>query len=226
MRLLVIDDELLVLEGLEAFLHAALPDHTLDKTADIDVAVEWVANVPYGLVLLDWNLLDDHGEPVAGAESVQALRHAGFGGPIVVVSGDERREWPVLLMQHGLSGYVPKAAPGTTLIDAIHVALRGGVYLPAMTLHAQARAPLRRAEAVAPAISDPAERFPSLTPRQADVFRGLARGLSDKQIARELGVFESTVKTHVRAILGIVGVGRRGEAVYRLTGNGHGGAAP
>jgi DNA-binding NarL/FixJ family response regulator len=46
----------------------------------------------------------------------------------------------------------------------------------------------------------------------------MVRGLSDKQIARELDISESTVKTHVRAILAAVGVARRGQAVFRITG--------
>ena len=67
---------------------------------------------------------------------------------------------------------------------------------------------------------DPQERFPDLTDRQAEVFRVMVRGMSDKQIARELSITEATVKTHVRAILGVVGVRRRGEAVFEVTGGG------
>jgi DNA-binding NarL/FixJ family response regulator len=62
--------------------------------------------------------------------------------------------------------------------------------------------------------------FPELTARQADVFRELMRGLSDKQIARELGVSDTTVKTHVRAILQIVGVHKRGEAAFEARARG------
>lgn len=217
MRLLVIDDELLVLEGLEAFLQATLPDASLDKTADAETALKLVASVPYEVVLLDWTLVDaSSGRMVDAPTLVRRLRDVGCDSPIVVVSGDESKPWAQLLLTHGLAGFVPKAAPGATLIDAIHVAMRGGVYLPAFALNRKAARPNGR-EAATPVDVDPAARFPDLTDRQAEVFRAMVRGLSDKRIAQELGVGESTVKSHVRAILGVVGVHRRGEAIYELT---------
>jgi DNA-binding NarL/FixJ family response regulator len=221
MRLLVIDDEQLVLEGLEAFLQAALPDVSLDKTADASTATSLVGAVPYEVVLLDWNLTDPStGKSVDPQELVRRLREAGCASAIIVVSGDERQPWAKLVLDLGLSGFVPKAASGATLIDAIQVAQRGGVYLPAFALNQQMRPPYRRAltPASAPAaVVDPAARFPELTERQAEVFRAMARGASDKKIALDLGIGESTVKSHVRAILGVVGVHRRGEAVFRLS---------
>ena len=77
MRLLVIDDEQLVLEGLEAFLQAALPDVSLDKTADASTAVSLVGTVPYQVVLLDWNLTDPStGKSVDPPDLVRRLRYA------------------------------------------------------------------------------------------------------------------------------------------------------
>ncbi len=64
--------------------------------------------------------------------------------------------------------------------------------------------------------------FPELTPRQADVFRKLMRGASDKQIARDLHLSDTTVKTHVRAILQVLGVHSRGQATYQALSRGAG----
>jgi len=217
MRALVIDDEQLVLEGLEAFLQVSLPDLSLDKTADVRTALHLASTVRYELVLLDWNLVRADGSAIDGRGVVEALRSTGSAAPIVVVSGDERDDWPQRLLEMGLSGFVPKCASGATLIDAIQVALRGGIYLPSQTLAQRAHRAYRRATEPQREV-DPRQRFPDLTERQAEVFRVMIRGLSDKQIARELGISESTVKTHVRAILTTVGVGRRGEAVFEMTG--------
>jgi len=60
------------------------------------------------------------------------------------------------------------------------------------------------------------QAFPTLTPRQLEVLGALARGLANKQIARELGISEGTVKQHVNAILFELGVSNRTEAVYLL----------
>lgn len=216
MRLLVIDDEQLVLEGLEAFLQAALRDVSLDKAAHAAAALRLASTFRYQLVLLDWNLADARGQVEDTRELVRQLRAGGLDGPIIIVSGEDRSDWPALLLELGLSGMVPKTAPGTALIDAIEVALRGGMYLPAPAVRQQTHAAYRRAP-LPPPPPDPATRFPDLTERQAEVFREMARGQSDKQIARTLGISETTVKTHVRAILGIVGVHRRGQAVYQLS---------
>jgi len=218
MRALVIDDEQLVLEGLEALLQAMLPDLSLDKTADVNAATLLAASVRYELILLDWHLRGAAGEPVDGRSIVQAVRAAGSTAPILVVSGDDRHDWPQLLQEMGLSGMVPKCASGTQLIDAIQVATRGGIYLPAWPL-GEASSSWRQPAPPQRALS-PRERFPELTARQAEVFEVMIRGLGDKQIARELGISEATVKTHVRGILAVVGVNRRGEAVFEATAAG------
>jgi DNA-binding NarL/FixJ family response regulator len=219
MRALVIDDEQLVLEGLEALLQAMLPDLSLDKTADVEAATRLAASVGYEVILLDWHLRDAAGCPIDGRRVVQAIRDAGAATPIIVVSGDERSDWPQLLQELALSGIVPKCASGTQLIDAIHVATRGGVYLPARALWSGDSAAARRQPAHAARALSPRERFPELTQRQAEVFEVMIRGLGDKQIARELGISEATVKTHVRGVLAVVGVRRRGEAVFEATGS-------
>jgi two-component system nitrate/nitrite response regulator NarL len=221
MRALVIDDEQLVLEGLEALLQAMMPELSLDKTADVGTALQLASTVHYEVILLDWHLVAPDGQPIDGRELVQALRNQGSTAPMVVVSGDDRPEWPQILLELGLSGLVPKCATGTTLVDAIHVATRGGIYLPAKTRIQRVQPSYRQAPAPRPV--GLRERYPELTVRQADVFNVMIRGLSDKQIARELGISEATVKTHVRGILGVVGVRRRGEAVFEITGGKPGG---
>lgn len=219
MRALVIDDETLVLEGLEAFLMVAMPELSLDKTADASTALHLAASVHYELVLLDWHLVDQDGQALQGRAMVQALRAQGCKAPILVVSGADRNDWSALLFELGLAGVVTKSASGAQLVDAIHIATRGGIYLPAQTRAARANPKFHPAPEPQKAV-DPRERFPELTERQAEVFRVMVRGLSDKHIARELGITETTVKTHVRGILSVVGVHRRGEAVFEITGGG------
>lgn len=215
MRALVIDDEQLVLEGLEALLQAMIPDLSLDKTSSVGAAQQLAASVNYEVILLDWHLQGIDGQALNGEAFVKGLRTAGIHTPIVVVSGDDSPDWPRRVMELGLSGMVPKCASSTVLIDAINVALRGGVYLSHQSRDPRGANHPRRAE---PSPADPRERYSELTVRQAEVFSVMIRGLSDKQIARELGISEATVKTHVRTILSVVGVNRRGQAVFEMTG--------
>lgn len=226
MRVLVIDDEQLVLEGLEAFLQAALPDITLDKTADVTTALRLAAAFHYELVLLDWHLVDEHGGSTDPGQIIASLRQQGGDTPIIVVSGDVQGPWAQRIAQWGLAGMVPKSAPGKVLLAAIEAARSGQAWPAAAPLAtastaAEANTAPRNTPQPTPEL-DPRAQYPELTERQAEVFKVMARGLSDKQIARELGIAETTVKTHVRAILDVVGVRRRGAAVWAMQqGNGH-----
>jgi DNA-binding NarL/FixJ family response regulator len=226
MRVLVIDDEQLVLEGLEAFLQAALPDITLDKTANLPTALRLAAAFHYELVLLDWHLVDEHGGSTDPGQIIASLRQQGGDTPIIVVSGDVQGPWAQRTAQWGLAGVVPKSAPGKVLLAAIDAARSGQRWPAGASLAASAAEPhavlhnpptggARHAPQAAPEL-DPRAQYPELTERQAEVFKVMARGLSDKQIARELGIAETTVKTHVRAILDVVGVRRRGAAVWAM----------
>ncbi len=212
MRALWIEDHQLIGDALEVLLQVEMPEVSLDKARDLESAKQLAGAFQYELVLLDWWLGDKDGE---GA--IHALRECGCHVPILIVSADNRE--PV--MRHALSlgaiGYVLKTADPATLVNAIRNALRGGTSRP----HLAPRQKPQAAAAGLPPIHVEAV-FPDLTPRQADVFRGLMRGQSDKQIARELGVADTTVKTHVKAILQIVGVHKRGEATYQARALGAG----
>lgn len=223
MRVLMVDDEEMVLEGLGAYLQVALPELSMDTASDLDKALALASQVAYGLVLLDWHLLQPDGQPADGSCVVQALQEAGSSAPVLVVTGDDPADWPLRVQHLGLGGYVPKSASGATLVQAIHTVLAGKVYLPdaaqAARASAAAAASARRQSPMpSPSREQLRERYPDLTARQAEVLQVLVRGASDKQIARELGLSVATARTHVRAILGVIGVNRRGEAVFHAVG--------
>lgn len=200
MRALWIEDHQLIGDSLELLLQVVMPELSLDKARDAEAARALVASIPYELVLLDWWLGEADGE-----RTLATLRAAGCKAPVVVVSGDERE--PVLrrALQLGVAGYVRKSAEPQALIDTLRAVIAGRP-APRPAAATQAAAPL-------PPL-DVGTLYPSLSPRQLDVFRALLRGASDKQIARELAIAETTVKTHVRVILHELGVKSRGEAAH------------
>lgn len=210
MRALWIEDHQLIGDSFEVLLQVVMPDVSLDKARDLDTAERLVQTIQYQVVLLDWWLGAQDGE-----KTIRTLRAAGCQAPIVVVSGDDREPVMRRAMALGAAGYVPKSADPSTLVEAIRSALSGEVHDAPVAAAAPSPA------GTLPAI-DIATVYPELTPRQADVFRGLMRGQSDKVIARELGISDTTVKTHVRAILQVVGVHKRGEAAYQARARGAG----
>lgn len=198
MRVLVCDDHALFREGLQLLLEE------LDPTIDILLtgSAEGGAQLASGgvdLVLLDWNL-----EGLTGADALAVMREALPFAPIVVLSGERDPQLVRLVVELGAAGFISKGSNKDELMRALRTVASGGIYLPDLGASS--------AHHVGPV--DVSELFPALTSRQAEVLRGALRGLSNKLIARELGIALDTVKTHLKAIYGELGVQSRGEAVY------------
>lgn len=200
MRAIWIEDHQLIGDSLELLLQVVMPELSLDKARDLHSAQRLAASIPYELVLLDWWL-----DETDGATTIGALRQAGCRAPIIVVSGDDREPVMRRALSLGVAGYVRKSAEPQELINTLRTVLAGGRHSPPPSTP--------RRDGLPPL--DLITLYPDLTLRQHDVFRALMRGQSDKQIARELGIGETTVKSHVRAILQSLGVRSRGEAAHQ-----------
>jgi DNA-binding NarL/FixJ family response regulator len=109
-------------------------------------------------------------------------------------------------------GYVPERSDLNMLVQALQLVLAGGTYVPPLKPRAE-EAPT--AASAPPVLPDWAEL--PLTPRQKHVLHLLTQGLSNKLIARELGVSVDTVKDHVAAVLKALGVNSRTQAVVIAT---------
>ncbi|MFN4116513.1 MAG: response regulator [Inhella sp.] len=199
MRALWIEDQQLIGDALELLLQLELPELTLDKARDLPTALQFAAAIPYELLLLDWWLGEQDGE-----QTLPALRKAGCQARVIVVSGDEREAVMRRAQALGAIGFVRKSAEPRELVDTLRAVLAG--QRPSL--------PPAGAQRSRPPVLTLAALYPVLTPRQLEVFEHLLRGASDKQIARALGVGDSTVKTHVRVILQSLGVRSRGEAAH------------
>ncbi len=123
--------------------------------------------------------------------------------PAVVVMGDEPLEgWTQRALRAGARGVLPRGASAGQIAAAVSAAAAGLVVQPSIASPAPARPTL---DAIAPA--------PSLTPRESEVLAHLAEGLGNRAIATRMAISEHTVKTHVAAIFGKLGVSTRAEAV-------------
>jgi len=209
MRVLMVDDHQMFLQGLKQLLSVIAPALTVDTCADITQAAQRVNVFAYDLVLLDWHLADSE-----GGQSLRLLRDAGCVARIVVLSGDASTALIHHAIELGAAGFIPKAYSSEMMVAALDQVLQGRIFLPAAALNPQRDASTRQLQPEA----DP--RFAGLTARQIDVYRAAARGLPNKLIARELHIAESTVKTHLTAVYAALGVHSRAEAAYQASRDG------
>lgn len=149
-------------------------------------------------------LLDLHID--GGFELLQQIHREHLLLPVVVISGSDDTEEALQALGAGAMGYVPERSDLNTLVQALHLVLAGGTYVPPLK-------PRGEAPAAAPAAPSAAWAELPLTPRQKGVLDLLVRGLSNKEIARELNVSVETVKDHVAAVLKALGVSSRTQAV-------------
>ena len=219
MLTLIVDDHPLFSDGLRLLLLAALPSAEVDCCKDGEEALRLAAQSQFELVLLDWNL----GSGIAGVELVGELKAALPHARIVIISGDSSPEVIRTAVESGAVGYVPKESPPALLIDALTITAHGGIYLPSSVLAGTARRPGPETTLDPPIrgeLQGIRDAFPQLTPRHLDVLERVARGMSNKHVARELNISEGTVKQHLNAIYRELRVENRTEAVYLLATSG------
>jgi DNA-binding NarL/FixJ family response regulator len=154
-------------------------------------------------------LLDLHVE--GGFELLQQIHREHLLLPVVVISGSDDTEEALQALGAGAMGYVPERSDLNTLVQALHLVLAGGTYVPPL----KPRADDTPAASAAAPLPDWAEL--PLTPRQKHVLHLLTQGLSNKLIARELGVSVETVKDHVAAVFKALGASSRTQAVLIAT---------
>lgn len=223
MRVLMIDDHVMVLQGLKNLLGAMVPGLQIDTASAIGPALAMAADLRYDLVLLDWNL-----DGCDGAAAMQRLRDVGCAARIVVLSGDSDPQLVQTAIEFGAAGFVPKRYSSEAMLSALDKVLKGGIFLPP---DMPSGIPSSLSSSPSPARSGSARPLveaeqhlctpvSGLTPRQVDVYRAAARGLPNKLIARELGIAEATVKSHLAAVFAVLGVRNRTEAAYHASREG------
>lgn len=197
-KFLVVDDHPLVRHGFALSVGEIHPDAQVLEAGSLDEAMSIADRTPdLTLVLFDLNLGDR-----SGRDGVRRMVEVLGNRPLLVISGSDEVADIVDSVRLGARGYILKTSSTAVLEHAISLALTGETFLP-----------LPRAVLsgnVATEVARPSGQIlDRLTDRQRDVFQLLLAGHSNKEIARELGVLEGTVKVHVRAIMQKLGVRNR-----------------
>lgn len=200
LRAVVVDDHAVVRGGLVA----ALPAHRIEvvaEAADVAGAVDAVRRTSPDVLLLDVR--------IPGGGGPQVLATLGEGAPpTLAVSASDERDDVLATVRAGATGYLLKTAPVEEIAAAVHAVAAGTpVFSPELAGHVMDLDEALLDEAV---IDDPA--WESLTERERQVLRLLARGHTYDRIAEQLVVSPRTVETHVRNILHKLQVSNRHEA--------------
>ncbi|MFY0992023.1 response regulator [Halomonas sp. C05BenzN] len=204
--LMVADDHPLFREAIGAVIAAGLPGSRLLEAESLERALQQAAcHEELDLLLLDLGLPD-----AEGLSGLSALREALPWLPVAIISADQERGTILDAIALGAVGYIPKSTPRQDLLAALTRILEGHVYLPPDIMR---RPPSPPPPGVAPPDDALGQRLAQLTDKQLEVLVRLMRGASNKVIARELDIAETTVKTHVSAILRKLGVPGRVQAI-------------
>ena len=221
-RILVVDDHTLFRRGLTALLQRDPQFEVVGDAGDASQAQRRAEALKPDLILLD-----NHLPGVNGVDALPALLEAVPGVRVLMLTVSEDECDLSAALRGGACGYLLKTVEGDALSAAIRRVMRGEkVVAEEMTgkLVAAYRdaAAAQLAPSPLPAPAPSASRLAVLSQRELDILRGIARGQGNKEIARTLGIAETTVKIHVQHILRKLDVSSRVHAAVIASEHGLG----
>ena len=204
-RVVIADDQAMVREGLRLILDLQNDIKVVAEAADGHAALRAVAEHRPDVVLMDIRM-----PGMDGLQATERLLRGGRPGPrVLVLTTFGEDEYLYAAMRAGASGFLLKDSPRAALLHAVRTVADGSALLdPALTrrlLEEWVRRPPSRAGVP--------EQLRALSPRELEVFAGLARGRSNAEIAADLVLSDTTVKSHAAHILAKLDLRDRIQAV-------------
>lgn len=185
-RILICDDHFMVRQGLSSYFELQDDFAVIGEAADGQQAVQMAKELRPDVVLMDLIM-----PGLDGLQALEALK--GTGVKVIILTSFLDADKALACIEAGAMGFLTKDIQPADLVDAIRAVYRGEPRLhPEVTKRLMHRA-------VQPPSSPHGE---NLTPRELDVLRCLAQGMTNREIAEHLMIGETTVKTHISSILG------------------------
>jgi two-component system nitrate/nitrite response regulator NarL len=235
-QLLLVDDHTLFRRGLKALLEQDERFTVSAEAGDVGEALRCLQRGRPDVILLD-----NHLPGVRGVDAIPALKEAAPATRVLMLTVSENEDDLAAALQAGADGYLLKTVESDQLADTIVKVMEGeSVISPEMMTKLVAVFRTRPATAAAPAMRPPeapvtvpaplepapegSARPDALSPREREILCLIARGDSNKLIARALDIAETTVKIHVQHILRKLGLSSRVQAAVYAVNNGLDGA--
>ena len=197
-RLLLLDDHILFREGLQRLLVSEPDFETVAECGTPGEALEVLSRRTVDVVLLDFDLEDD-----TGTRFIASATGAGYEGKILMVTAGMSPLDVSVARKLGISGIFLKHNPPKLLLEAIRVVAEGGLWMdPKVTPPGTGIGSLKAGTSTA-----------RLTPREQKVLRCVFEGLTNKEMAYDLGVSQSSIKATLQHLFDKMGVRTRGQLV-------------
>lgn len=194
MRVLIADDHDLLRDTLDLWFRQEKIDVTPARDLPSAMAAV-VASDPFDLILLDYGM--------PGMDGLAGLKVAlaeGKGARVALMSGIAPREVAEQALDMGAAGFLPKTLPAKSLVNAVRFMAMGEQYAPIDFMTAT------------PEVTPGNPLAEKLSPRELQVLKGLCEGKANKEIARDLGIQEPTVKLHMKTLYRKIGAHNRTQA--------------
>jgi DNA-binding NarL/FixJ family response regulator len=209
-RVLIADDQALVRAGFRMILEAESDIEVIGEAVDGAEAVQLTRALRPDVVLMDIRMPNLDGLEATRQIVGSAAADDGEERPrVLVLTTFDLNEYVYEALRAGASGFLLKDAPAEQLVAGIHIVAGGEALLaPSIT-----RRVIEQFAQAPPTVVEPPPALAELTPRELEVFKLVARGLSNAELAQELVVSDTTVKTHVARVLMKLGLRDRVQAV-------------
>lgn len=202
-QVLVVDDHLVVREGLKLILETDDRFQIVGEAADGEAALQLIDELKPDVVLMDINM-----PRMTGLEAIRRLKEKSCTVPVIILTTYNEDELMLEGLSLGAKGFLLKDSSREDLLRTLQAAVRGEVLLqPDISARVFAA---RMRPSAAPA---PRPEKPVLTDKEMYVLHAIARGNRSKEIAFDMGISERTVKAYLTAIYNKLGVDSRSEAV-------------
>lgn len=208
LRLLLVDDQAMFREGLRLILGQQKDFEIVGEAGDGLAALESARRINPDVVLMDLRMPN-----LGGVEATRRIRAEAPSVKVIVLTTFEEDEEVFAALRAGAAGFLLKDSPSDSLCEAIRLAARGETWLQPSVAAKLVAEFGRLAPRLQP--SQTGALLEQLSPRELEVLRCLAAGMSNKEIGRKLTLTEGTVKNHMSQVLGKLQVLDRTQAALR-----------
>ena len=198
-RILIVEDHQIVADGLTALLNTQKDMAVVGHAGSVAESADKAAELDPDVILLDFRLTDG-----TGADAAAAIRRVNPHAKHIFLTREDSDVARFAALESGASGFIHKSRAATEVVEAIRTVASGGNLITPSTIATRLN---RRRQTES--------QRESLTPREKEVLRLMAGGVSSRDIADQLGISYATVRTHIRSLGAKLGVHSKVQAIVK-----------